>query len=455
MPDQTITETPLADGRVRYDLGPANWAAPSVPDIRQPGSTVPIPQNRLIDVVILGDGHLSAAEFRQELDRWLPAFLALKVYSTFAGAIRVRALYTPSTERASSTRGSYYGCVVNDAGDGIVKDDTWLSSGDPDAQRFRDRFWEAVDSFGDVNLRAYPPEVDLGPTPDRLRGVYRNLVVSMLVRTAARTNVSGMTTEVHRDDDHLTRTAFGANSIHELSHALGILLDEYIDGRDGASDRANPSPLTVYNLCNLSYDDADNSVPWLHLMPTGRFRRVGAGADPSPVVGWLWAGGVKHTGVWHSEYQCLMNGSHDNFAYTQTAAADPTANPDGTYTDENGADLRDTSHFCAWCTEILTIRLLEKTDQFSAPGDPADPVAQGSLWYDRWVDELRENYYALLDIENQIHDAEARYAAEHPGRAGEALWTSDLYSPPKASPPPPQEPVPPLTDAETLLLSTI
>jgi len=131
-----------------------------------------------------------------------------------------------------------------------------------------------------------------------------------------------------------------------------------------------------------------------------------------------------------------------------------TANPDGTYTDENGADLRDTSHFCAWCTEILTIRLLEKTDQFSAPGDPTDPVAQGSLWYSRWADELRENYYVLLDIENQIHDAEARYAAEHPGRAGEALWTSDLYSPPKASQPPHHEPIPPLTDAENLLLMT-
>jgi hypothetical protein len=48
--------------------------------------------------------------------------------------------------------------------------------------------------------------------------------------------------------------------------------------------------------------------------------------------------------------------------FTQVAAEDPTANADGTYTDETGADLRDRERFCLWCQEIVTLRILEKTD---------------------------------------------------------------------------------------------
>ena len=106
-----------------------------------------------------------------------------------------------------------------------------------------------------------------------------------------------------------------------------------------------------------------------------------------------------------------MNGTHDNFAFTQVASNDPTANlPDGTYTDEHGAPLRDIDRFCAWCQEIVTVRILEKTDQLAEPGDPADPTEQGQTWYARWVNELRENYYACSVAGQQIQDAEARYA---------------------------------------------
>ena len=277
----------------------------------------------------------------------------------------------------------------------------------------------------------------------------------MLVRTAVRLNVSGITTEVPReppDQARRTRVAFGEYAVHEFSHAVGLLSDEYIKDRGTRSTRVNPATPSVFTLSNLSYADRDDSVPWLHLAPTGRFRRTASGSHPSPLVGWLWVGGVKHTGVWHSEYRCLMNGLHNNFAFTQVASDDPTANAHGAYTEGNGADLRDRDRFCSWCQEVVVIRILEKTDQLTEPGDPSDPTKQGQTWYARWVNELREKYYTLLAVDQQILDAEAHYAALNPGRNGEPLWQSDLYIVPKASSNQPSGSVPMLADDELYLL---
>ena len=149
-----------------------------------------------------------------------------------------------------------------------------------------------------------------------------------------------------------------------------------------------------------------------------------------------------------------MNGSHDNFAFTQDAAEDPTANADGTYTDENGASLRDGDRFCLWCQELVTLRILERTDQLLEAGDPGDVTDQGELWYTRWVEGLRSNYWTLFGVPQQIADAEARYATLAPGPAGEALWRSDLYSIPAAAPAVPATAAPPADD-EVFLLTSI
>src|SRR4249919_103629 len=103
MADQHITQSQEAGGRVRYDLGRSNWGEP-IPDIRRPGSTVALVTDRLIDIVILGDGYTTEAGFRAQLVRWLQAFFTLRAYDSFAGAFRIRALYTPSDEPASSGR---------------------------------------------------------------------------------------------------------------------------------------------------------------------------------------------------------------------------------------------------------------------------------------------------------------------------------------------------------------
>ena len=456
MLDKTISETALGDGRVRYTLGAGNWNERRIPDIRNPGGTVVIPENRLLDVIILGDGYTTAACFRDALEEWLDDFYALRVYELFAGALRVRALYTPSTEAASSQRDSFYRTKIDPVEGWITNDDWWLAN-DADGIAFRTNLWAGVDTFADHNTRRYPLDLTVGTgqaiTDDRLRDLYRNLTVSLLVKTEDTGHPSGFTRDIARpapDQSRRVRVGFGANEIHEFSHAFGLLSDEYINGRGKGNDenRVNPERKSVFSLSNLSYSDREDEVPWLHLSPGGDEPRSAGGDDPSPVVGWLWIGGTIEIGAWHSEYRCLMNGRHDNYAFTQVASEDPTANADGTYT---GASLRDGDRLCLWCQEITTLRILERTDQLLEAGDPSGATEQGELWYTRWVDELRDRYWELFDLPSQIAQAEARYAELTPGRNGEPLWQSDLCSVPKASPRTAnRQPLP--TDEELLVL---
>ena len=134
MADLTITETALGDGRIRYELGRPNWEARRIPDIRSPGADRQIAGARLIDVVLLGDGFTAgvASSVTRSSD-WLEALYAIDVYERFAGCIRIRALYTPSTERASAARGSYYGCPI--APDGRHRPGRRLVAGGRRAQR--------------------------------------------------------------------------------------------------------------------------------------------------------------------------------------------------------------------------------------------------------------------------------------------------------------------------------
>lgn len=462
MPDLTITSSAEANGRIRYELGPGNWQSRQIPDIHNPGATTTLAESRMIDVVILGDGYTTASDFEDQLDDWLDEFFDQQVYETFAGAFRIRALFEPSSVAASADRNSFYRCVVNSTGTAMSTSGSWYRSSGTDNDVFRDRMFDAVASFGDVNLRRYPASLDIGNQTSAinnstLRDVHRNLVVCMLVRTDASNNVSGIARHVPRnapDDDQQVRVGFGANKVHEFSHALAFLSDEYINGRGSSATRVNNPNASVFALSNLTYDDQLDTVPWLHLSPWGRRRRQGAGDDLEPLVGWLWVGGAQHHGVWHSEYRCLMNGGHDNFAFTQVTSQDPTAEPDGTYTDGNGAGLRDHDHFCLWCQEVVAIRILEKTDALRRPGDPSDVTDQGTTWWSRWVDELRDNYWELFDVDAQIDATEQLLGGLTPGASGEPLWQSDLYVPPSANPTPARNPVPDVDDDEiyTLLL---
>ena len=442
MLSQTITETQLGAGQISYELGKPNWEARVIPDIRRPGRTTVVDEQRMIDVIILGDGFTGAAAFREVLEKWIADFYAIEPYSVFAGCLRVRALYTPSTETASERRRSYYRTLVKDDGDALDKGTEWWASPDADGMAFRWSLWAGVDRFLNVNLRRYSLDLDVGDanqaiTNTMLRDLYRNLVVCMLVNTSQTRHPSGFVGQVARpwpDTTRHVRVAFGANEIHEFGHAFGLLSDEYIkdNGRDTVNKRVNPAVRSVFSLSNLSYSTylpwpagaprpTLSDVPWSHLFPEARNADPG---PPPPLVGRLWVGGSVHLGVWHSEYRCLMNGTHDNFAFTQVDSADPT------YTDKEAGDLRDRERLCLWCQELVALRILEKTYQLWEAGDPADHTSQGLTWYARWRDSLRAFYYLLFGVPGQLAAQDARYAKMTPGRNGEPLWRSDLYRAP-------------------------
>lgn len=432
--DTTIAATERRDGTWVYDIGRPNWDVPRVPIVDRAGATRTLTSDQRIDVVILGDGFLEEREFRAQLRDWIATFAAIDVYDTFAGAFRIRALYEPSAERASTRRASAYRVAIRDDDEGVDRETSWWGDDGEDNEAFRDALFAALDAFS-VNDRRYPDDLDVGQSNLRVgnnqAGLYRNLVVSVLVRTATTSSVSGAGRTVPRPGSSgaRLRVAVGANTIHEFSHAFAMLSDEYISDRSGTPTRDNPTVPSVLTLSNLSQDDRAGRVPWEHLAPWGEFLRHGTARIPRPVVGWAWLGGVSGVGVWHAEYQCLMNGTHDNYAYTPVAGQDPTANADGSYSADSGANLRDRDRFCVWCHEIVTLRILEKTDQLWRPGDSDDVAEQGRQWHQRWADGLRGHYHALFDVAGRIRAQEAAYATVAPGPAGERLDTSPLYHP--------------------------
>jgi len=458
--DQTITPLdPTSADTVRYELGRQNWAPasedqhPWLPDFLHGGSgNVRLAEDQVIDLVILGDGYETATQFRSQLQGWLDDFFAVEVYERFRGAFRIRAVFTRSTEPCSTNRNTHYGVKVDSQGK--IERDGWWNAGSNAGRRFRNRLFESVDRFS-VNLARYPASLQVGGDHsvihNELKGLYSNLVVMMLARSQDEEghilgNATGMTRRVRRRTGTHLNVAFGAHSLHELGHALAYLEDEYISDRGSRASRHNPGSPSIFTLANLSFGDRLKDALWLHISPWGIAPRQAAGSEPSPLVGWLWRGGEQDKGVWHAEYQCLMNGKHPNYAYTTDRDLDPTANPPASCnrfdTEERGVDLRwrNPPRYCLWCQEIVVVRILEKTGQLAMAGDPSDVNARGRTWYARWAADGRGRYWTFFDVPLQIQEREALYASPgtEPGSFCQIqnadgsyrdLARSDLYRP--------------------------
>ena len=412
--------------RIRYAVGASNWSSPDedgqgwVPDLAGAG-TVRLGADQRIDVLLLGDGFEAEPDFRAKVESWVAAFFAVEVYERFRGAFRIRALFTRSGGPATSDGGSYYGVGINGDGD-ILRDPRWWEGDDDRAVGFRERLWGSMGAFEDINLATYPSDLTESEViHNTLAGLYSNLVVVMLVRRARpdgsiSVSPTGMTRRVNRTtgDPLGVNLALGENSLHEFGHAFAYLEDEYIAERGSVAVRENPAVPSVFNLSNLSFDTQLDRVPWAHLSPWGRTERQGNEASSAPVVGWLWRGGEDDLEVWHSEYQCLMNGKHVNYAYTPDAFRDPTANPptDCPRFVDGGSDLRwrDPPTYCLWCQEIVVIHILEKTGQLTGPGDDPSIDVRGVAWYLRWQGEGRDRYWAFFDVPEQLRQREAWYA---------------------------------------------
>jgi hypothetical protein len=455
MTDTSIVNLdPSRSDSVRFELGPSNWrptsGQPSIPSLTSPGATTALTNDQLIDVLILGDGYKELDKFEERLQDWLTDFYAVDVYNRFAGAFRIRALFRRSNERCSPDRDSFYRVAIagNIAGDGDdageVSSSGWETEVSTDSAVFRRELFGSIDEFA-LNLRQYPAELYVGGADgdeegggggepvihNPLAGMYANLVVVMLVRTreGSNNNASGRTRAVTSDSSSRTvNVAFGSHALHEFGHAFAYLEDEYITSRTSSANRQNPLQGNVFTLSNLSFSDQLDHIPWQHLSPWGLRPRLAAGEEPSPLVGWLWQGGEQNYKVWHSEYKCLMNGKHENYAYS---LGEPQRSEDVDLrfrrggVDATGAVIP--PRYCLWCQEIVTIRILEKTGQLPADDDPADINACGRRWYTRWVNTWRKSYWALFDVDQQIDARELLYAnpASEPNNFEKLLRNTD------------------------------
>lgn len=66
---------------------------------------------------------------------------------------------------------------------------------------------------------------------------------------------------------------------------------------------------------------------------------------------------------------------------------------------------------CFWCEEIVAVRILEKTGQFTRAGDPSDINDRGETRHRLWDTSLRDAYYRYFEVSDRIAARNADYAA--------------------------------------------
>jgi len=379
----------------------------------------------VIDIIIIGDGYTCSSpstcedtDFFNDAQTWYDNLFdpcdGIRPYSLYRRAFRVHAVFEVSADHASADRESYFRIKVScdpdadnpDRACSIDPGSNWQRDGtETDNIVFRDRLFQAIDDVdvftsGSLNLTKYPD--DLGDF-DNFEGLYRNLVVVFLVRgyrNIPKTivgHLSGFADKVESmtgDPPDKVRVGFGRGWEHEFGHAFAFLKDEYIgnDKRGTTSSGTNPAPSerSIFNLSNLTYSNARCDLLWPHIAPGGIYN-----PNVRSLIGNLFKGGGNEHGVWHSEYQCLINGGHHNYLCDND-------DPDSDY-----YDLRDIEHYCFWCEEIVAIRILEKARQI---GTETPSVAMGKTWLQRWEDTLRHAYYTHFDIPSLIEEKDACYA---------------------------------------------
>ncbi len=424
----TASEGPVLVGSYSQKIDPyaldASQGMRCLPDIHS-GGEVQLDWHNVIDVIVLGDGYLAGEKtqfFNDARNFYENLFDACSApcgtdppcgsggippHTYFPQTFRVQALFTPSAERASEARKSYYRVKIDDDG---VATGGWWDAHTSVNRKFRARLKGSMTILSTAgtsfNEAHYPSNLNVTVPGDskpilhnELANLYSHAVVVLLIRAKAGNNhnfnPSGRTHRVDTDFAHGVNVAFGSQEEHEFGHAFAYLEDEYISERESKASRHDPNPAdrSLFLLSNLTYNNARCGAIWSHLAPGGRYN-----PDPFSPLGNLYRGGEEDEGVWHSEYKSLMNGTHENYACD---LSDPFAN------------LRDRSRHCFWCEEIITLRILEKTGQLAC-GDSQDLNQCGRDWYGLWVNTLRDLYYTdpRFDIINRIAAQNRRYASD-------------------------------------------
>jgi len=135
------------------------------------------------------------------------------------GAMRIRAVYTESTERASEARRSFYRVPYDESEKKVPFD--WPNAMGADDVHFRGRIRSVLDALG-VNERVYPANLDVEDVL-KLNQTYSHLSVGLMVRAKTDDTPSGIAATVrigHRqrsDPRILARVRIPGRRIHQAS----------------------------------------------------------------------------------------------------------------------------------------------------------------------------------------------------------------------------------------------
>jgi len=323
-------------------------------DIVTGGRVARVPIAKRMHVLLFAEGYTSAdlANFHSDtthvaagmmatndVDRWVAEIFGLDPYARLKEAFVVWFLPRASTARA---------------GMGDTAFDVTVSGGAvTEVNAVAAPLWDAIDGSGE----------DAFPYP-LAAGQAQNMVAAFMVFDSQRMRAgfSGITTFGLRHPSMMGLTipaAFGLGHPHEFTHAFGRLSDEYMETSNNAPSRTTEtSNVVATNSCDM--------LPWAHLL---------AGRGINETEGLVGAFGSPELG-YHSEFKCLMNGTHDN----------------GTFWCAEGDEYRTSltlrpQRFCNFCREIIAFRTFERTGLLS-----------GMTAFDSWKSMYRTPFWDRFEF---------------------------------------------------------
>ncbi len=284
---------------------------------------VPI-ENRL-HVLLLGDGYLAGelGNYEEDVTDYIDEIFDVTLYPNFFESFVIWSM--PQASAAHVGQGE------------TAFDMTGSARAGPETPA---RIWAAIDGH------PFPPAELIGNS-------VRNWVVGMMVAEPSdgHSGFSGYMTSVdHPNGGKSVRVGFAHTRVHEISHAIAYLSDEYYDTGHGSGSSQETS--------NTFEDPSCSAIPWQHLLH---------GSAINPDVDQL-VGAFGADNRVHAELLCLMNGTHDN--------ADLYGG--------NGR-LRTTDRFCNWCRELTTYRIYQRTS-----------IVED---FDTWKNEYRTPFFEIYGFQ--------------------------------------------------------
>ena len=321
-----------------------------IPAIASDGA-VDLPIERRIHLLVLAEGYLGGelGAFANDVDDYHDEVFALDPYTHLREAFVLWSLPRASAEHvaAGSPQPADTAFLVPLTSDGRGIAD--VPSDGPTASRV----WAIIDSFPYAPTERYPSG---GRTSNLPKGFVPHILVYDASR--GRSGLSGRARRLDHPSD-ASRTVFAAfahGRAHELSHALGRLIDEYLDVAITGLGVPNAGTGTSSGVNNVVADNDCATIPWRHLFAGGEINPT-----TTDLVG---AFGTSEIG-YHPELKCQMNGSHDNGMFY------------------GGDDNLRVDRFCNFCRELLAFRVLEHTRV----------LADNSTSWSTWIASYRMPFY--------------------------------------------------------------